>query len=241
MEKVQRESRDRDNDRADVAPTQRTTGRDSSSGASDGGAPVSSAGGATPDMGWEAEVSLLAALGIIIGPPKPGGNAGAGHGAGGSGDKAKPHALPGVATPPKGQPQGRVTPEKKQELQNKKEAKAQSAATGAQGGAGQAQDGQNPQGAPGAHGAPAGQTGAGSPDAPKPPGSGSGDLDPADTQNVERLIALLDNDADPVHRRAAVHALGKLRSTKARAALEKATRDKDPSVAKAAAATLATL
>jgi hypothetical protein len=189
-------------------------------------------------------------MGIIIGPPKPGAQAGAGHGAGGSGGKAKPETLPGVATPPKGQPHGIVTPEIKKELQNKKESKAHGAA-GQPGGAGQVPGGaagapntqgaQGAQGAQGTQGTHADQMGFGAPGAPKPPGSGSGDLDPTDAHNVERLIALLDSDADPVHRRAAAHALGKLRSTKARTALEKAAHDKDPSVAKAAVASLAAL
>ena len=241
MEKVQRGSREFE-DGVDGAAAARAPGREGGGGSTDGGAPVSSAMGATPDAGWEADVSLLAAMGIVIGPRKPG----AGHGAGGGGDKAKPATLPGVATPPKGQPQGRVTPEIKKELQNKQEAKAQGA--GAQGSAEHAHGGTagaapapGAQNAPGTQSPQAGQAGVGAPGAPKPSGAGSGDLDPADAHDVERLIALLETDVDPVHRRAAAHALGKLRSTKARAALEKAARDKDPSVAKAAAASLAAL
>lgn len=230
MEKVQRGSRDHE-DGADVAAGARTAGRGSGDGVSDGGAPVSSAVASTPDAGWEADVSLLAAMGIVIGPRKPG----AGHGAGGGGGKAKPEALPGVAAPPKGQPQGRVTPEVKKELENKKEAKAQGgAAHGDTAGAAEAQGAAGPQSTPGPQSPQA-------PGAPKPPGAGSGDLDPADAHDVDRLIALLEAGGDPAHRRAAAHALGKLRSTKARAALEKAARDKDPSVAKAAAASLAAL
>jgi hypothetical protein len=236
MEKAQRESRDRD-DGTEVADATRTTGR--GSGGGDGGAPVRSAAGATQDTGWEADVSVLAAMGIMIGRPKPGTHPDAGHGAGGDGGKAKPHTLPGVATPPKGEPQGRVTEDNKKELQNKREAKAGGAAK-APGDAG-AQNTPGTPGAQAAEGTQAGQMGSGAPGAPKPPGSGSGDLDATDAHNVERLIALLDTDADPVHRRAAAHALGKLRSPKARAALEKAAHDKDPSVAKAAAASLATL
>ncbi len=247
MEKAQRDSRERNDDRAEVAAAARTTGRDSAEGASDGGAPVSNTVGATPDAGWEADVSLLAAMGIIIGPPKSGAPAGAGHGAGGSGGKAEPETLPGVATPPKGQPQGRVTPEIKKELQNKQEAKPQGAAAQVQGAAAGARDAheapraEGAQGAEGTQGTHAGHMGFGAPGAPKPPGSSSGDLDGTDAHNVERLIALLETDADPEHRRAAAHALGKLRSTKARAALEKAALDKDPAVAKAAAASLAAL
>jgi hypothetical protein len=261
MEKVQRDARGQDNDRSDMAAGPRATARNSESAASDRGAPLSSSTSAAPDAGWEADVSLLAAMGIIITSPKPGG---AGPGAGGSGGQAKPAMLPGAATPPKGQPQGRVTPEIKKELQNKKDAKghgvaaqggmgqAQGGAQGAQGaqGAAGAQGTQGTQGAQGEQGAQSShaaqgttthQMGPGAPGAPKPPGSGSGDLDATDAHNVERLIALLDHDADPAHRRAAAHALGKLRSTKARAALEKAVRDKDPLVANAAAAALAAL
>lgn len=259
MDKAVRESLAKDDAFDPEATTTRAPQQNSGDGTTGGGtggtSKSSSATFAATDGGWEADYSLLAAMGIVIGPPKPG-HKPEGHpgGAGGTAAKANPATLPGVATPPKGQPQGRVTPEIKKELQHKEEAKAHpqvGPAANAVGGAGgaRAQAGANAQtddvgaktGASFASSSVGAAAGAGSvpprDDAPSAPGAHAGD--DIDHHNAERLIELLDHDADPEHRRAAVRALGKLRSAKARAALVKATRDKDPMVAKAAAAALA--
>ena len=145
--------------------------------------------------------------------------------------------------------QGRATPEIKKELHNKKEAKANpppgmaaggggAGGAGASGGAGAQKDAAAPKAEAATSTAPAGAGPVGAGDgAPPKPGAHTGD--DVDHHNVERLIEMLDHDADPEHRRAAARALGKIHSPKARAALEKAARDKDPMVAKAATESLA--
>ena len=60
---------------------------------------------------------------------------------------------------------------------------------------------------------------------------------PEDT-SVEALIHTLAHDRDPVARKHAAEALGRLTATKAREALEKAMRDPDVGVANAARAAL---
>ncbi len=263
MEKVVRETVAKDDAVGRDATAAQTPGQSHADRATDGGSSEgstskSSSAEAVPDGGWEADYSLLAAMGIVIGPPKP-----QGHQPGGAGGTAKagaaakpsPTTLPGVATPPKGQPQGRVTPEAKKELQNKKEAKEKAPAGGAGGGASAAQavaggaggaassqqDAAPKAGAAAAAPAPGAQPAPGAvapgADAPNQPGTRTGD--DIDQHNVERLIEMLEHDADPEHRRAAVRALGKLHVPKARAALEKALRDKDPMIARAAEAALA--
>lgn len=227
MEKAQRDAKGRDDERASdrQEASAARSDRNRNQGAGDGGAPVSATSQAA-DMGWEAELSLLAAMGIVIAPRN---RAAANAGPDGGGGLAKSQAQPGVVTPPQGQTQGRVTPEVKKDLQNKEEHKAK---------AGAAPGGQaaTPHvGAPGAPKPPPPSAGA-----PVPPGAGD-DLDDSEARNVDKLITLLETASDALHRSAAAHALGKLRSSKARAALEKAARDSNPTVAKAATSSLAAL
>jgi len=230
--------------------TARAPGRDGGGDAATGGdaSNASKTTAAPHDGGWEADYSLLAAMGIVIAPAKPGHKNDAHPGGAGGTAKAAPVATaPGIATPPKGQPQGKVTPEIKKELQAKKEAKANPKEAAA-GGAGAGGAGAQPNAQAGdAAAKPAVAAAPGGAEAPgaAPPGDGAGkpgahNDDDIDGHNVEKLVELLERDHDPEHRRAAVRALGKLRSVKARDALQKATRDKDPMIARAAEAALAT-